>query len=253
MQVPVDQRVKPPTMAGMADGTQRRNAREAVYEVLRRRVVTLELLPGAPLSEHELAAALGTSRTPVREGLILLAQEGLVQVFPKVGSFVSRVDPARVAEAQFVREALELAALEDLPAAPDPVLAQRLRDNVRRQRETTAAEEFFHLDEEFHRDLMALSGRAGAWSVVVAAKAHLDRARRLGLQEEVATPAALAEQHAAVLDAALAGDADGARRSMRAHLRAVLADVERIRARSPELFASDPTSRPVRRSVAVWD
>ena len=86
-----------------------------MYETLRRKVLTLELPPGAALSENELAAALGVSRTPVRESLILLAEEGLVQVFPQVGSFVSRVDPDGVADAQFLREAVELAALDDLP------------------------------------------------------------------------------------------------------------------------------------------
>src|SRR3712207_6293623 len=94
--------------------------RSAVYTELRRRVVSLDLPPGAALSENELAAALGVSRTPVRESLILLAEEGLVQVFPQVGSFVSRVDPDRVADAQFLREAVELAALEDVPAELDP-------------------------------------------------------------------------------------------------------------------------------------
>ena len=83
--------------------------RERVYAELRRRIVTLDWPPGASLSENELAAQLSVSRTPVRESLILLADEGLVQIFPKLGSFVARIDPERVADAQFVREAIELA------------------------------------------------------------------------------------------------------------------------------------------------
>src|SRR5918997_1736271 len=104
-----------------------------VYEELRRRVLSLELPPGASLSENELAAALGVSRTPVRESLILLAEEGLVQVFPHVGSFVSRVDPDGVADAQFLREAVELAALEDLPPQLDPDIVGELRENLAQQ------------------------------------------------------------------------------------------------------------------------
>ena len=94
--------------------------RRIVYDTIRRKVLTLELPPGAALSENELAAALGVSRTPVRESLILLAEEGLVQVFPQVGSFVARVDPDGVADAQFLREAVELAALDDMPPDPNP-------------------------------------------------------------------------------------------------------------------------------------
>src|SRR6478609_6670768 len=63
--------------------------RKVVYETLREQILTMALPPGAALSENELAAVLGVSRTPVRESLILLADEGLVQVFPQVGTFVS--------------------------------------------------------------------------------------------------------------------------------------------------------------------
>jgi DNA-binding GntR family transcriptional regulator len=230
----------------------RRTSRRTVYETLRRRVLTLELPPGCALSENELAAQLGVSRTPVRESLILLAEEGLVQVFPQVGSFVSRVDPERVADAQFLREAVELASLEDLPAEPDPDLVRELRDNLAAQhRPDLSVEEFFALDEAFHHALLRLSGHGSAWATVESAKGHLDRARRLGLQ--ATAPPAFTDQHVQILDAVLTGDVAEARRAMRAHLRAVFDDVEQIRRRSPELFASDPGSVPVRRNVVVWE
>ncbi|WP_142057800.1 GntR family transcriptional regulator [Pseudonocardia kunmingensis] len=235
----------------MARPTSRTN-RRTVYETLRREVLTLELPPGAALSENELAARLGVSRTPVRESLILLAEEGLVQVFPQVGSFVSRVDPARVADAQFLREAVELASLEDLPAHLDPDLVRELRENLSAQRRPDLdVEEFFVLDEAFHHALLRLSGHGNAWTTVVAAKGHLDRARRLGLQ--ATAPPAFTDQHVEILDAVLAGDVVAARTAMRAHLRAVFDDVEQIRERAPELFARDPASAPVRRNVVVWE
>src|SRR4051794_33712818 len=168
----------------MPPASRQRTNRRVVYEALRRRVLTLELPPGAALSENELAAELGVSRTPVRESLILLAEEGLIQVFPQVGSFVSRVDPNRVADAQFLREAVELAALDDMPADPDPDVVAELRENLARQQAPDIeVEEFFGLDEAFHHGLLQLSGHARAWPTVVSAKGHLDRARRLGLKE----------------------------------------------------------------------
>ncbi len=226
--------------------------RRAVYETLRRRVLTLELPPGASLSENELAAQLGVSRTPVREGLILLAEEGLVQVFPQVGSFVSRVDPAKVADAQFLREAVELSSLDDLTAELDAGVVAELRANLDEQhRPGLDIEEFFALDEAFHHGLLRLAGHGSAWATVVAAKGHLDRARRLGLQSS--EPPAFVAQHVAIFEAVLAHDTGAARRAMRAHLRAVFDDVERIRERSPELFASADDGVPVRRSVVVWE
>jgi DNA-binding GntR family transcriptional regulator len=226
--------------------------RRAVYETLRRRVLTLELPPGASLSENELAAQLGVSRTPVREGLILLAEEGLVQVFPQVGSFVSRVDPAKVADAQFLREAVELSSLDDLPDELDPGIVGELRANLDQQHTPELGiEEFFALDEEFHHGLLRLAGHGSAWATVVAAKGHLDRARRLGLR--TSEPPAFVAQHVAILDAVLAHDTAAARRAMRAHLRAVFDDIETIRAQSPELFASGADGVPIRRSIVVWE
>jgi DNA-binding GntR family transcriptional regulator len=230
----------------------RRTSRRTVYETLRRKVLTLEFPPGSALSENELAAQLGVSRTPVRESLILLAEEGLVQVFPQVGSFVSRVDPAKVADAQFLREAVELASLEDLPAELDPDIVRELRENLAAQRRRGRdVEEFFALDEAFHHALLRLAGHGNAWATVVSAKGHLDRARRLGLQ--ATAPPAFITQHEQILDAVLAGDIAAARKAMRAHLRAVFDDVERIRQRSPELFARNRDSVPVRRNVVVWE
>lgn len=228
------------------------SSRQAVYDSLRRRILGLELAPGTALSENDLAAEMGVSRTPVRESMILLSEEGLVQVFPKVGTFVSRVDAAKVADAQFLREAVELSALEDIPAPPDPSLIADLQESIARQQVPGIdLEEFFRLDEEFHHALLRLSGHGNSWSTVASAKGHLDRARRLGLYD-TASPKPFVDQHVDVLDAVLSGDTEAARTTLRAHLRAVFEDVERIRRRSPELFATDPDAVPVRRSVAVW-
>lgn len=87
------------------------SARDRTLDTIRRAIITLELKPGTPLSENELATELAVSRTPVRESLILLREEGLVEVYPQVGTFVSLVDPERVRQAQFIREAVECTSL----------------------------------------------------------------------------------------------------------------------------------------------
>lgn len=241
-------------MADERHGTRRGlSARAVAHQELRRRIVTLELPPGSPLSENDLARELSVSRTPVRESLILLAEEDLVQVFPQLGSFVARVDPVRVREAQFVREAIELASLADAIelAGPDAVVC--LREILARQRRNEAdIEEFFTLDEQFHQALLAAGGHAKAWRTVHSAKAHLDRARRLGLRE-VSPVGCLIDQHTQIVDALECADLAATTAAMRHHLRAVFADIERIRERSPELFvAVDAEERPLRRTVAAW-
>jgi DNA-binding GntR family transcriptional regulator len=87
------------------------SARKRVHSALRARIIALELPPGTALSENELAGELQVSRTPVRESLILLAEEGLAEIYPRLGTLVARIRLQAVHEAQFIREAIELAAL----------------------------------------------------------------------------------------------------------------------------------------------
>lgn len=228
----------------------RLSVRDQTLETLRRRIISLQLPPGEPLSENELAQELGVSRTPVRESLILLREEGLVQVFPQIGSFVSLVDLGRVAEAQFVREAIECASLSDLVV--DAQAFAGLRDILASQRKADTAEdieEFFRLDEDFHRELLRLAGHEPAWTAVNSAKAHLDRARRLSLLE-TRPVSTLIEQHTAVVDALEANNMTDAHVSLRLHLRGVFEDVKRIQASTPELFSDGTVPRPVRKSIA---
>jgi GntR family transcriptional regulator, rspAB operon transcriptional repressor len=228
----------------------RLSVRDQTLDTLRRRIISLQLPPGEPLSENELAQELGVSRTPVRESLILLREEGLVQVFPQIGSFVSLVDLGRVAEAQFVREAIECASLKD--AVVDASGLAGLREILAAQRDaesTGDVEEFFRLDEDFHRELLRLAGHESAWTAVNSAKAHLDRARRLSLID-TRPVSTLIEQHTAVVDALEANNRPEADSSLRVHLRGVFEDVKRIQASSPELFSDGTTSRPIRRSIA---
>ncbi|MGO4586778.1 GntR family transcriptional regulator [Arthrobacter sp. 2RAF6] len=228
----------------------RLSVRDRTLDTLRRRIISLELRPGEPLSENELAQELGVSRTPVRESLILLREEGLVQVFPQIGSFVSLVDLGRVAEAQFVREAIECASLVDAVVDRDGIAG--LREILEDQRGAEAAgdiDEFFRLDEDFHRELLRLAGHETAWTAVNSAKAHLDRARRLSLID-TRPVSTLIEQHTAIVDALETNDPASADNSLRIHLRGVFDDVKRIQAATPELFSDGTAPRPIRRSIA---
>ncbi|MFT4043378.1 MAG: GntR family transcriptional regulator [Gordonia sp. (in: high G+C Gram-positive bacteria)] len=229
------------------------STRQRVYAEVRRRIVSLELRPGTSLSENEIASHAGVSRTPVRESLILLADEGLVQIFPKLGSFVARIDVERVADAQFVREAIELASLVDAVAAVDAKILKDLRAQIARQRSATDVSEFFELDEHFHRSLLEAGGHGSAWRTVTGAKAHLDRARRLGIVSEGSLQT-LIDEHEAVVNALEERDGTAAVAALKAHLRKVVSDIGAIRERSPELFVDgNDDARPTRRVVSVWE
>ncbi|MCL6639666.1 MAG: GntR family transcriptional regulator, partial [Firmicutes bacterium] len=136
-----------------------------VYAKLREQILNLELPPGTALSEQESALAFKVSRTPVRESFMRLAQEGLVEVLPQRGTFVSLIDTELVEEARFMREQLE-AAVVRLACERFPKEALDALDaNVREQRESMAQRDdrkLFELDAVSpHQDRLGQNRFAG--------------------------------------------------------------------------------------------
>jgi DNA-binding GntR family transcriptional regulator len=213
------------------------------FAALRHAIVTLRLRPGQSFSEQEVARQLRTSRTPVREAFIKLAEAGLIEVLPQRGTLVRRISAKAVRDARFVREAVETAVLREAAAADrlPPSFFAAARGLIAAQREAAAADDlgrFLGLDDAFHRSFAAGIGRGHAWAVVEAQKAQMDRVRFLSLPE--ATPIGrLIDQHEAILDAVERGDAPASEAAMRTHLTEVLAVLEPLRRRYPDLFEPD--------------
>jgi DNA-binding GntR family transcriptional regulator len=213
-------------------------AREQVYLTLREAVVSGELEPGRQLSENELGELLGVSRTPVREALARLREERLVAIVPQLGTFVTLISTQGVADAAFVREALECAAIRlATERAGEEELAE-LQANLAAQdraQEAGDADAFDALDDALHRRLCEISGHEIAWSLSRRANGHLDRVRRLSLPE----PGYLGEmvaEHREVVAAVAHRDPDQAETALRRHLRMVLSSLGHIREVHPDYF-----------------
>jgi DNA-binding GntR family transcriptional regulator len=209
---------------------------ERVYETLRRRIRELALPPGAPLRKDEIAAELGVSRAPVSEAIARLAEEGLVEVFPQHGSFVAPIRAADVRDSLFIRTALETEAMRRLAPGVDADLVRRLDDNLVRQAHALAIGDlprFYDLDEMLHALLFAAVESPRALRLLDAARAPLDRMRRLALPEPGRPEATLAE-HRRLVDAVRTGDAEFAASAMRVHLAMVARSVERELAKLEE-------------------
>lgn len=206
---------------------------------IKRAILTVELRPKDALSEKELAARLGISRTPVREALIKLSDEGLVDIFPQRGTQVAPIRIPEVLEAQFIREALETAVVAKAAESANEDLKSRLRANLGEQK--VAAQEgrlvdFQRLDEDFHHIFSDFCGLSRAWRSIQNVKGQLDRVRYLSLPH-AGHVGFLYEQHAAVADAVARGAVDEAVGQMRHHLRAVFKSIDELIREQPELFA----------------
>jgi DNA-binding GntR family transcriptional regulator len=163
---------------------------QRVYTYLRRRIRELDIPAGAPLRKNEIADACGVSRAPVNEAIARLAAEGLVDVFPQSGSFVSAIRVEDIKETMFIRMALEIEAVKHATRQADPAVIERLEANIRAQAKALKARKvdlvlFDDLDEELHFEIMGTTGSPRARHLLETARVILDRPRfHLTLPEE---------------------------------------------------------------------
>jgi DNA-binding GntR family transcriptional regulator len=220
----------------VARGRHPSSARAQAYDRLRAAIVSLRLKPGARIADAQLAQELGVSRTPVREAILQLADEGLVDVVPQHGTFVAPISLEAVREAQFVREALEVAALREVVARITDAELAELEDALAAQAGAEGEPaRFYALDEAFHRRLMEISSFPGAWRIAARSRAHLNRVRILSLPG----PEVIAElvgQHVALVERLRARDGAGAEAVLHEHLRMVYSHLPELERAHPEYF-----------------
>jgi len=229
-----------------SDRSRESSVRGQVYRLLLRDIVHCELKPGQSLSEKEVAAALGVSRTPVREAFLQLASDALVDISPQRGTTVARISTRQVRQAQFSREVLERAVLaiasRQAPAGGRGGLDAALFAQ-RQAAENGDHAGFYDADELFHAELARLSGFDGTGRLAGGARVHLNRVRWLSLPEFQNIDSVIGE-HEAIASAVAAGDAERGDQALTAHLRNVLDDLPAIRERFPGYFDAGDDGLP---------
>ena len=212
-----------------------------VYAWLRRAILDVDRAPGSALAEADIAARFGLSRTPVREALLRLAAEELVEIRPQRGTYVARIALPRIEEALFVREAVECAVLARVAVRADrAAVARELGAIVDEQEAAAAAGDVaaaLAADSRFHRALVDASGLPGVWEVVARARDLHHRIRAIAVPELGSARQAIAD-HRAIVRAVRGSDAARAQARMAAHLTRNLALARTIAARHPDYFAA---------------
>jgi GntR family transcriptional regulator, rspAB operon transcriptional repressor len=205
----------------------RRGNREPIagqaYAAIKRRILDLTFKPRESLSETRLAAEFGLSRTPVREALKRLETDGLIDVIPQYGTFVSPIRREFVMDAQFAREALECAVVREATRLRTEEALQGLEANLVAQEATVRRGDYatlYRLDEELHQGLTVMAARPAIWALIADIKIHMDRARQLTLRPDHAPN--IVAQHRSIITAVGHGNADEAAEAMSRHLRFVI-------------------------------
>jgi DNA-binding GntR family transcriptional regulator len=211
---------------------------QRVYLTLKQAILSLHYRPGEILRKAEICEALGVSRSPVADAVARLAVEGLVDVVPQAGTFVARFSMAEIREGAFMREAIELQAVElvaQIATEPD---IQLLRRSLRVQAaliEDGDYPGFYAEDARMHEMILSMTGFRRLSQVSETAWLHVNRARQLILPVPGRTVATLGE-HQAIVEAIEARDPERARAAVRGHLRQLINYLEPLERERPELF-----------------
>lgn len=212
---------------------------QKAYLSLKQAILSLGFRPGEILRKPEICETLGISRSPVSEALARLAVERLVEVVPQAGTFVARFSMAEIREGVFLREALELAAVERVARTITDDQLVLLRRNLRVQAALIEDHDFsgfYKMDAEMHELMLGFTGFKRLASLAETAWVQVNRARQLILPAPGRVQVTLIE-HQAIVAALEARDPDRAREATRHHLGQLITLLEPLVHERPELFA----------------
>ncbi|HET7526324.1 MAG TPA: GntR family transcriptional regulator [Burkholderiaceae bacterium] len=205
--------------------TRPKSLTELAHDSIRQLIVGGELPMGAQLSEATLAAQLGISKTPVREALLRLRVDGLIDIQPQRGTFVFSLTPRQVEEICVFREIVEVNAVKLAMEASRAELVKDLQANLREMalaRKSRNWRAIRQLDEAFHQTIVDHCANAYLQQAhqMVASKISALRAR---LPEESEQVDHCQQNHATIASLMRDGRIAPAQRALALHIRDTLA------------------------------
>ena len=221
------------------DTTSRPSVTDAVFDVIRRQILSLELPPGTKVSEVEVAKAMGVSRQPVRDAFYRLSVLGFLVIRPQRATMIAPISERAVMQARFIRAAIEAEtvrlACERLTSA-DMEALEAVLEQQSKAVEARDARAFHLLDDQFHREICERVGKGFAWDILRDYKSHMDRVRLLSLA--FASQDAYGD-HLRVMAAIRARDAAAAMEQMHLHLSRIKTQIRRIRQEHQTFFEGE--------------
>lgn len=216
-----------------------RQSAPQVFEAMRELIISGQLTPGTVLQRAELAEHFGISQTPIRDALLRLGDEQLVDIFPQHATVVSRIDLAAALQAHFLRRATEIEILKtlcNLPDAEHQALIARLQAHLAMQEAALSPLDVTRLaaaDQAFHQEMYEAAQVGSLWPLVRKQSGHMDRLRHLNLPAK-GKAQAIVRDHRAIVAALKARDADAAEAALRTHLAGTVSFIDAVKARYPD-------------------
>ena len=234
------------------NGIRRHTAAEQVYRILRLEILSLQRKPGDPINDREIETTFGVSRTPIREAILQLAAENLVEIQPQSGTFVARIPLAVLPEAIVIRKTIEELTVRAAAGCASDRQVAHLRATLKRQRACATAGDpmgFYTADEEFHAAIAEIGGYPSSWPLVLRVKAQVDRFCHLTLPQP-GRMGRLLREHAAIVNGIAAHDPDRAMAALAEHLDRLMAGLVLAPDFDPHYFIGDPLALTAGQHVA---
>ena len=220
------------------------SVQSAVYNALRKNIMSLQLKPGTVMSTQEVAKTLNVSRTPVREAFIRLQRDGLIKMFPQKETIVSKIDFSKVEQERFVRESLECANIELVIEKYTRKDLAELELNLEKQTATVNMcdyNSFMQLDNEFHHFMFKITGQKLAWETIENNSNHYSRIRLItAWNKDIMMETIL--QHQKIISAIQENNADFAQITIKAHLHQLENQLQKLLQDYPDYFATETLS-----------
>ncbi len=217
---------------------------DGVYNQLKEQILHLELPPGSLISEIETAEKYHISRTPVRDAFKRLEREGLLEIRPHIGTFISLIDLNAVSDVLYIREVLEYSVLSDLSQMYDKSQDLRIRLILQHQKELLESDmpieelsrAFILSDNEFHTALFDAAGKKNIIKFLYSYNSQYERFRTFINFNGKEDLQKLYDCHVNIWDCITKKDLDGLKDCIIHHLYDGFSASSDIIHRSPEYF-----------------
>ena len=223
----------------MPDSTDQDQQAELAYGALRRGIMEFRFAPGERLSPTAIRERLGVGRTPVREAIVRLRQEGLVVTRPKSGSYVALVDLDAAECARFLRSNTErVVVVECCSRAGEKDIAslRKLLDDQERAMKAHDQRTFFDADNRMHEELYTIAGRRRAWAWLEETNLDLERYRWLHVQARGMGWGSILAEHQELVEAIAKKDPEEASYVTVHHLHVMLDERNEVTTAFPGYF-----------------
>lgn len=212
---------------------------DKAYEEIKKLVMTAKLQPGQKISKNELVETLEIGDTPVREAIIRLHREGLLEVIPQSGTYVSKINLAEVYQARFVRENIEPTIFKEATELATTKHLQELEKKIKIQAiyfEDQDPQMYFNLDEEFHEYFYKMAGKEFVWEWLQLLNTALNRFRYLRLDVKELGWLNILTEHRQILEYVTKKDSEALNEIILKHIHTVDDDIKIVMKEFPDYF-----------------